>query len=357
MNTTIHHHYMSLALDLAKQGRLTVSPNPMVGCVIVNHHSIVGKGFHQQAGHAHAEIYALQEAGDASIGATAYITLEPCNHHGRTPPCTEALIQAGIKQVYIPSLDPNPLVSGRGVEKLTSAGIDVRLGLCANEAKILNEIFFHYMHYQRPFVIAKWAMSLDGKTVTHEHDCKKISSKQSHLLLHETRQQVDAILVGAKTAIHDDPLLTVRSSSMEDLPMKQPIKIILSGSGHLPLNLKMFDHPTSLIATTSPLDASWNRLIKDKKIEVMLFPKNKIGKIDLNSLLIALGKKGITSLLVEGGMTTHENFFEEGLVNKIQVYLAPVIIGKLKNKKKVTQVQVSQLDDDYYFVGNYSIEE
>ena len=227
MNHLSDSDYMSTALSLAERGRYTVSPNPMVGCVIVKDGKIVGKGFHLKAGDPHAEILALREAGADANAATAYVSLEPCCHYGKTPPCTDALIKAGIKKVYAACLDPNPLVAGKGIQQLKNANIEVETGLHEKEASQLNEIFFHYIRRQQPSVIAKWAMSLDGKTVTHTEDSRDISGNTSREYSHQTRQQVDAILIGAGTAICDDPELTVRYPA-DTSSLRQPLRVVLS---------------------------------------------------------------------------------------------------------------------------------
>lgn len=343
MDSTLPQDYMLKALALAERGRFSVSPNPMVGCILVQGNTIVGSGWHERAGESHAEIYALKEAGLQAKGATAYVTLEPCCHQGRTPPCTEALIKAGIKKVYIACLDPNPLVSGKGVAALCEAGIIVEVGLEEEKAKNLNKIFFHYITHKRPFVIAKWAMSLDGKTITHPVDLRQISCKESSHHTHsEIRQQVDAILVGANTAAQDDPSLTTRIEGKEI--DKQPIRIILSSDGALPKNLKIFTGKLpgkTIVVTTKPLTIS--------SVEIIVVAKDKNNRIDLHALLQELGKRQITSLLVEGGMTVHESFFEQDLVNQISVYVAPVIIGNMEKKKKFENVDFGKIGEDFYF--------
>jgi len=357
---TSHSDYMLLALLLAEGGRFTVSPNPMVGCVLVKHKQIVGEGFHLQAGGPHAEIMALQLAGSKAQGATAYVTLEPCCHYGRTPPCTQALIQAGIKEIFISSLDPNPLVAGKGIDLLRAAGITVHEGLMKAEATQLNEIFFHYIQSKRPFVIAKWAMSLDGKTATHQLDTNDISCPHSQQHSHQTRQQVDAILIGANTAIHDDPLLTVRHASTHSTYVKQPIRIVLSKRGQLPTDLKLFNTPLAaktIIATTDRVNTDWIKTMQTKQIEVLILPQDEEGNVDLMSLLDELGQREITSLLVEGGMTVHHHFFKKNLINKIQVYLAPIIIGSLEKKHGLANMQLKQIDSDFYFCADYKNKE
>ena len=192
--------YMAEALRLAEKGRGTTSPNPMVGCVIVKEGKIVGRGWHERAGEPHAERFALREAGEQAAGATAYVTLEPCNHFGRTPPCSAGLIEAGIREVHVAMMDPNPIVAGRGIERLRAAGITVHVGQHEAEAKRLNEVFIHYITTRRPFVIAKWAMTIDGRIATHTGHSRWITGPSARAHTHQTRHEVDAILVGRGTA-------------------------------------------------------------------------------------------------------------------------------------------------------------
>lgn len=356
MGTLSHADYMKTALQLAERGRYTVSPNPMVGCVIVNHGEVVGEGYHIQAGGPHAEIMALQQAGQKAEGATAYVTLEPCCHYGRTPPCTNALIESGIKKVYIASRDPNPLVAGKGLEQLKDAGIDIEFGLHEQEATALNEIFFHYIRTHKPFVIAKWAMSLDGKTITHENDSSDISCSASRESSHHTRQQVDAILIGAHTAIRDNPLLTIRYPAENIAPLKQPLRIIMTRQGDLPIDLKLFDSTSSvktLVATTNKANSTWIKQLSEKNIEVVVLPSHENGKIDLNCLLTLLGQRNITSLLVEGGMTVLHDFFHAKIVNKFHVYLAPTIIGSLERKQPVINLKLANIQTDFFITADY----
>ena len=346
---------MSQALQLAETGRYTVSPNPMVGCLLVKDGTIIGRGAHQKAGDAHAEIIALNEAGHLAKGAEAYVTLEPCCHFGRTPPCTDALIKAGVRKVNIATSDPNALVQGRGVEQLRKAGIEVEIGLLKTKAQQLNEIFFYATKYQRPFVLSKWAMSLDGKTITHPDDTRYISSAIANTATHDLRRAVDAILIGSHTAKQDNPTLIARDA--KDCPhTKQPARIVLTTRGCLPLNLKILDQQLpgkTIIATTEDADPSWRQAISEKNIEFMLLPKNTQGQIHLPSLLDALFKRNITSLLVEGGMTVHESFFNENLVNKVQVTVAPVIIGSLSKKKRLENITISKPGQDIHVIGKF----
>lgn len=345
-------HFMQQALSLARKGLGTVSPNPMVGCVLVKNGYIIGEGYHQRAGSAHAEINALAESQTDTHGATLYTNLEPCCHHGKTPPCTDALFRAGIKHAYVACLDPNPLVAGNGVAALRAAGITVEVGLEETAAKQLNEIFFHYITHQRPFVIAKWAMSLDGKTVTHAGDDRTISNTTSHQHTHQTRAMVDAILVGANTIIRDNPLLTAR---LDNDSSKQPLRVVLTTHGNLPLDANIFDSAVpgkTIVFTTEAANPAWREALQQKNIEVILTEKNVSGQIKLSSVLDELGKREITSLLVEGGMTLLESFFQEQLVNKINVYLAPTIIGSLEKKHSLKDIALMNMNGDHYFTAN-----
>lgn len=353
MSKLSHIDYMKSALQLAERGRASVSPNPMVGCVIVNQGELVGQGFHLKPGKAHAEVAALEMAGEKAKGGTAYVTLEPCCHFGRTPPCCNALIQAGIAKVYVACLDPNPLVAGKGIEKLKAAGIEVEVGLLENQAIALNEIFFHYIRLRKPFVIAKWAMSLDGKTVTHKNDSPDISCKASRKFSHQIRQQVDAILIGANTAILDNPELTVRYLENNS---KQPLRIILSGKNKLPLDLKLFDTSIAktLVVITENAESEYLKQLAARNVEVLVLADTN-ARADLDSLLSNLGERGISSLLVEGGMTVIHEFFNQSLVNKIHVYLAPTIIGTLDEKQPVINMNVSSIHSDLYITGDFHV--
>lgn len=347
------YHYMSHALEIARSGRYTVSPNPMVGCVIVKNNQIIAEGFHEKAGEAHAEIRALLAAGDAAKNAVMYVTLEPCCHHGRTPPCTKSIIQSGIKKLFAATLDPNPLVEGKGLTILQDAGIEVSLGLAEDKAKELNEIFFYFIKTKLPFVFSKWAMSFDGKTVTNKNDSRQISSHNSCIHTHDTRHAVDAILIGANTLIHDDPSLTVRYA---DAIKKHPIRMIVTTRDQLPKNLKLFQNffpGKTIIASTKLINESFKKIILGKNIEWLVFPKNKNGFIDVRELLIELGNRNISSLLVEGGQTIHEQFFEAKLVNKVQVYLSPWIISALEKKQNLKNISFKKMNVDYFFEASY----
>jgi diaminohydroxyphosphoribosylaminopyrimidine deaminase / 5-amino-6-(5-phosphoribosylamino)uracil reductase len=356
MNTHTYSHYMNIALALAERGRCTVSPNPMVGCVIVNHDKIIGQGFHQYAGQAHAEIMALSQAGEQAKGATLYVTLEPCCHHGKTPPCSDALIASGIKKVIIACIDPNPLNQGKGIQALKSAGLQVEVGLCEQEAKQLNQIFFHYMQTKQPFIIAKWAMSLDGKTCTHKEDVKQISSRESQFKTHQIRQQVDAILIGAATARDDNPLLNVRL--LPETKIKNPIRIVLLGKEKLPLHLNIFTESANqktFIITTQPENKVWLQPVLSEQVELIIVKADQHHRIDLIDLLRVLAERNITSLLIEGGMAVHQQFLQANLVNKLHVILSPYIIANFKQKQAWQIQQNSLLGNDYYLTVNKDV--
>ena len=347
-----HQDYMNLALALAQKGRLSVSPNPMVGCLIVKNGEIIGRGYHKQPGEPHAEVYALKESGTQAENSSVYVTLEPCCHHGKTPPCTDALIEAGVKNVFIATRDPNPLVSGKGILSLKEAGIRVEVGYCEKEAIKLNEIFFHYIKTKTPFVISKWAMSLDGKTIVHPSDSKQISSQSSQEHTHQTRRSVDAILVGAQTVRDDNPALTVRYG-VNKSKLKHPVRVIIAGRKPFSNSLKVFVpdiQSKTLIFTTNRNQEIFENL-RNPSVEVIAVRENSNKQVSLQAVLSELGSRGISSVLVEGGMQIHESFFSEGLVNKIQVYLAPIIIGSQRKKHSVEISQMNQFDNDFYFVG------
>lgn len=332
--------FMFQALNLARQGTNT-SPNPRVGCVIVKDQQIIGTGFHQIAGGPHAEIFALQEAGANARGAHVYVTLEPCCHTGKTPPCILSLIAAEVSHVTIACRDPNPLVAGLGIQALEQAGITVTLGVLQQEAEHLNRHFFHYITKKRPFVIGKWAMSLDGKTTPHPADSKQITGHAAQTHVHQLRDEVDAILIGAETARQDDPRLTVRLKNKAT--RKQPLRIILSQHGHLPADLQLFTDqaaPTLLITSTPSLH-------HPAHVENLVLAANEENKIDLNLVLAALGKKQITSLLVEGGMNLLDQFITQNLLNEVQVYIAPTLIGNLNKKAPLTKCTYQTLENDF----------
>ena len=351
MENQQHTNMMLRALQLAEQGRYTVSPNPMVGCVIVQNGQIVGEGYHHHAGGPHAEIIALEQAGVKAEQATVYLTLEPCTHYGKTPPCVDALIRARVKTVVIACLDDNPLVHNKGVQALRAAGMQVQIGLCQQESIALNKIYSHYIRHRRPYVICKWAMSLDGKTVTHVEDARQITSSEAQNKVHQLRRSVDAILVGANTVRVDDAALTARCVSSNTLYPQQPIRIILTTTGLLSAQAKIMNQSDTgkvMIVTACKLPSL---TIMQQNVEVIEIEKCRKGWVKLDSLLEELGRREITSLLVEGGMQVHHQFIQQNLVNQYQVYVANNIIGTLPYKKTLDHVTCSSVGTDLLFIS------
>ena len=318
--------YMRRALALAARARGRTSPNPLVGAVVVQGGEVVGEGYHQAAGGAHAEVHAINHAGTAAHGGTLYVTLEPCVHYGRTPPCTEAIIQSGIARVFAAHVDPNPKVSGKGIQELEKAGIRVCVGLCEPEARRLNEIFIKYIRTNRPFVILKSAMSLDGKIATITGESKWISSEASRLRGHEIRDTVDAILVGVNTVINDDPSLTTRLPGRDG---KDPARIIVDSECRTPLKARILNPDGdgyAIIATTKR--ASRERITRLEATGArVLVVEEKSNRVCLSSLMQVLGCKDITSVLIEGGSEINASALKAGIVDKVMFFIAPKIIG------------------------------
>ncbi len=332
--------YMKLTLRLARKGLGTTSPNPMVGAVIVKKGRIIGSGYHKRAGLGHAEIEALKSARTNARGATLYVNLEPCDHFGRTPPCTDAIIKSGIKKVVAAMKDPSPLNNGRGFRRLQMAGIAVKRGVLEDEAKELNEVFIKYTTKKMPFVIVKVAQSIDGKIAANTGDSKWISSPQSRRYVHQLRGRVDAIMIGANTVMKDNPLLTVRNQAKI---LKQPVKIIVDSGLRIPINAKIFsgESPAKVIIATTK-KAPKIKIPKLKKIGAeILILKDKNGKIDLRQLMKELAKRAITSVLVEGGGTLIGSLVDAKLIDKYLFFISPKIIG---GKDAITSVEGSGVD-------------
>lgn len=345
------YFYMSQALMLAQRGRLSVSPNPMVGCIIVKNGQIIGEGWHRFAGDKHAEIHALDQAGKNSKDSTLYVTLEPCCHHGRTGACTEQLIKAQVAKVIIASIDPNPKVSGKGVKCLQDFGIEVETGLMRQEAIRLNKIFFYYYEYKLPYVIAKWGMSLDGQMITHYDDSKQITNKASQKQVHNLRNQVDAIIVGRQTVLDDNPKLTVRMSDAQFI--KHPLRVVLSKKADLPIDVNLFNDKIveTMVFTSDIADKKKLCILQNQGIKCIKVSLNKNGELNLYEVLHVLAKKGISSVLVEGGPTLRNAFFSANLVSEVQTYLGAVIVGKFNQKVGIEVQEDGVLQGDYYFIG------
>lgn len=309
---------MNMALALAKKGR--VSPNPCVGAVVVKGNRLLGSGYHKKFGGPHAEVVALRAAGKKSRGGTLYVTLEPCSTHGKTSPCTEAILNSGVKRVVVATRDPNPKHLGKGLKVLQRKGIQVRVGVKEKEAKELIASFNHWIQKKIPYVIVKEAMTLDGKIATRLGDSKWISSEPARKWVHQLRSEVDAILVGKKTLLQDNPRLTARGKNS-----KQPIRILLASNGSLPTHLNVFSKSGKtwmVMAKNGSQKSNWEK----RGLEVIQVKQNKEG-LDLKELLKKLGQRGITSLLVEGGGETVFRFLKAKCVNKMVLFVAPKIVG------------------------------
>ena len=317
---------MGRALDLARSVLGTTSPNPAVGAVVVKDGIVVGEGATQPPGQPHAEKVALAQAGEKAKGATLYVTFEPCCHYGRTPPCTKAIIAAGIAEVHIATIDPNPLVAGKGRAGVERAGIRTYLGEREQEARELNEAFIKWITTGMPFVIAKFAMSLDGKAAASSGDSRWITGEEARWRVHEVRRVVDAIMVGSNTVRQDDPQLTARDSDGKPFP-KQPLRVIVDIRGTVSPVARMFKEPgRTLVAVAGPLDEGRMAALKKARAEVAVLPERD-GLVDMKTLMEHLGGQQITSVLVEGGGEVLASMLEQGLVDKVMAFIAPVIIG------------------------------
>lgn len=355
---------MRRALELAARARGRTSPNPMVGAVIVKDGGIVGEGYHQKPGTPHAEIHALEDAQEQAKGAKLYVTLEPCCHWGRTPPCTKAIIQAGISSVVMAMLDPFPQVSGKGKVELEGHDITVQSGLLEAEARKLNEAYIKYVTTQMPFVILKTAMSLDGKIATSTGESKWITSALSRQKVHEIRDEVDAILVGIGTVERDNPSLTTR---LKDKQGKDPIRIIVDSKGRISpearvLNLRS-PAPT-FIATTEQAPPEKIEQLRARNAEVIVTPELE-EKVCLKTLMKKLAAREIASVLIEGGGEINASALKEGIVDKVMAFIAPKLIGgktapgpiggmgieQLSNAVQLREIQVSQIGEDMLVEG------
>ena len=320
--------HMECALSLARLASGYSSPNPAVGSVIVKDGQVVGMGYTQPAGGAHAEVVALAQAGEKASGATMFVTLEPCCHFGKNPPCTGAIIAAGITEVHVALVDPNPLVSGKGLAELNAAGIKTCVGGHESEAREINEAYLKYMVTGVPFVIAKFAMSLDGKIATKTGDSHWISNEQSRCYVHGVRHTVDAIMIGVNTLITDDPKLTARGCSGKGgATSKQPLRIIVDGTGRVPMGARVFSQPGhTLVAWTAPVNEDKRRELEAMGAEVVILPGHD-GRVDLLEVLKAIGERQVSTVLLEGGSELLGYAFDHGLVDKVLAFIAPMIIG------------------------------
>ncbi len=305
--------YMRMALELAELGRGFVSPNPLVGAVVVRDGRVVGVGYHRRYGEEHAEVRAIGDAGKSARGSTLYVTLEPHNFHGKQPPCTEAIIEAGIRRVVVGALDPNPRVRGKGIKRLREAGIEVKVGVLEGEVRRQNEVFFTFHEKGRPFVALKMAITLDGRIADWEGRARWITGEEARRRVHLLRSYYDAVLVGAGTVRADDPLLTVRHTFTE----RQPLRVVLTRSGDLPCNARIFsgDPPTLVLYVRRP-DCD----LPDG-VEGVRFSG------DIREALSILKGRGITSVLVEGGGQVFTAFLRSSLADKVFVFVSPKFLG------------------------------
>jgi len=313
--------FMKIALGLAELGRGFTAPNPMVGAVIVRKGRIIGAGYHKRAGEPHAEIRAMEDAGWDVKGATMYVTLEPCVHYGRTPPCADRIIKEGIKRVVIAVLDPNPRVHGEGVRKLREAGIEVKVGVLEKEARALNEAFFKFMETGLPFVILKLAATLDGHIADSRGNSKWISSEASRAFVHKLRGEVDGIAVGINTVLVDDPMLTPR----DVYPARFPRRFVLDSELKIPLTSKILRvPPPTVVVTGAKHSEEKKKALEERGIEVWIQEKQEV---DMKEFLKKAGERGIQSMMFEGGGKVATSIIEAGLFDKIYLFLAPRLLG------------------------------
>ena len=353
---------MSRALSLAEKAVGTVSPNPPVGAVLVKDGEIVGEGYTQPPGQAHAEIVAIREAGPKADGATLYTTLEPCNHQGRTGPCTDAIIAAGVAEVRSAVTDPNPGVKGGGLSRLAEAGVTTSTGEQAREASTLIEAYSKFVTTGTPFVTAKFAMSLDGKIATKTGSSKWITGEQARTYSHGLRAASDAVMVGINTVLADDPQLTARDDSGVPLE-RQPLRVVVDSRGRTPPDARMLAEPGSTLVATAGEAAPALQSAKEG-VETVVKPASE-GTVDLEALLIYLGEREVTSVLVEGGGALLGTLFDRALVDKVYAFIAPVIVGgataptpvagtgieQIADAMRLRDVEVLTLGEDFAIVG------
>ncbi len=319
-------HFMKMALDLAENGRGYTSPNPMVGAVVVKKGRVVGRGWHQKAGGPHAEAQAIDDAGAEAFGATLYVTLEPCNHFGRTPPCTQKILTAGIRRVVMAMKDPNPDVAGGGDEFLRQSGITVVSGICEKQALRLNEFFIIHARQHRPFVILKTAATLDGRIATRTGDSRWVTGESARAYVHEIRHAVDAIMVGVNTIKTDDPRLTTRRTGK---PGVNPCRFILDTRLSIPDSAKVLRIPPAsdtVIVTGDGKTSEKKKQLADIGVEILEAACTG-GRIDLAALMPRLSSRGIASLLIEGGARVAASALAAGIVDKVCFFYAPKIFG------------------------------
>ena len=336
--------FMKLALSLAEKGRGYVNPNPLVGAVIVKDGKVIGEGYHTAFGKSHAEIEAINSATEDIKGATMYVTLEPCCHQGKTPPCTEAIIKNQLARVVVATTDRNPLVSGSGIAKLKQSNIEITVGVLEEMAKIQNEVFIHYMTTNLPFTILKYAMSLDGKIACHTGDSKWITSEKSRTDVHRLRSSVSAVVTGIGTILSDDASLNVR---LVDSKGKEPHRIVVDSAARISLDAKTLNLDSksdTYIAVTEAAGDEKLKKLEDYGVKIIM-TKSKDGKVDLEELWKELGFLGMDSILIEAGEQLSAALLEAKLVNKIRAYIAPKIIGGTNAKSPIGGYGASSMSE------------
>ncbi|MDY4540289.1 MAG: bifunctional diaminohydroxyphosphoribosylaminopyrimidine deaminase/5-amino-6-(5-phosphoribosylamino)uracil reductase RibD [Allisonella histaminiformans] len=323
LSEELDRKYMARALQLALRGAGHTRPNPMVGAVLVKDGRIIGEGWHKQYGGPHAEVNAFASATEDPEGATLYVSLEPCSHYGKTPPCADLIIRKKVARVVAALEDPNPLVSGRGFRKLRANGIRVTVGVLAEEARHINDVFLTYVTRKRPFVLYKAAMSLDGKIACHTGESQWISSEKSREEVQRLRGILSGIMVGAGTVIADNPRLTCRMEEYEN-----PARIIVDGKLRVPVESRIFHEPgRNIILTTSEASLEKKKALENLGVEMIEADSEEPGKVDLKSAMLALGIKGIDGILLEGGPTLAASALEAGIIDAVRFYIAQKIIG------------------------------
>ena len=361
-----HELYMRRALELARQGEGHVSPNPMVGCVVVKDGRVIAEGYHEKVGEYHAERNALLRCEEDPAGADLYVTLEPCCHYGRTPPCTEIIIEKGIKRVFVAALDVNPLVAGKGVQTLRDAGVEVEVGLLEQEAIDLNEVFFHFFKTHRPFVAMKYAMTLDGKIACHTGDSQWVTGEASRNFVHGLRKKYSSILVGISTALKDDPMLNCRTEEGVD-----PVRLVADSRLRLPPDSQLAqtarEIPTWVFTTEEVLQTAkgQEKAKALNKLDVDVIPCGNGDIVSVEHLLEVLAERDIDSVLVEGGGTVNASFLEAGLVDRVYAFLGPKLVGgadsrspvegkgvaKMADAAELEDIEVERFDDDIMITG------
>lgn len=361
--------FMERALRLAAKAKGMTSPNPMVGAVIVKNGKIISEGFHEKPGSPHAEAIAISQAGKKARNTSLYVTLEPCCHFDkRTPPCTKAIINSGIRKVYIAMKDPNPKVSGKGIEELVKHGIEVAEGILEDRAKSLNEAYIKYITTGKPFVILKVAMTLDGKIANHGGDSKWITNEKSRTLVHKMRNELDAVMTAVGTIMADNPQFTVRLYKKN--PIKNPVRVVIDPELDIPIHFNVFDCPPETILVTKNLTSQKlpeailekRKRLAEKGVELIEYEGDKV---DLHWLVTKLGAKGITSLMIEAGSSFSANCLNQGIVDKVIFFISPKILGgkgsitavggenlrDVKNALKINPLKIRKIGDDIMIEG------